>query len=39
MGRIVIIEDRPANLVLAAKLLRAVGHEVLIAVTGRTGSS
>jgi two-component system cell cycle response regulator DivK len=37
MGRILIIEDNPANLKLASLLLRNAGHTVLSAVDAETG--
>ena len=37
MATILLIEDTPANLALAEKLLRAAGHEVLTSDTGAAG--
>ena len=37
MAFIVLVEDTPANLALATKLLRAAGHEVVSASTGADG--
>ena len=37
MATILVVEDTPANLALATKLLRAAGHEVLSTATGATG--
>ena len=37
MARILVVEDTPANRALAAKILRAAGHEVLTAETGEAG--
>jgi CheY-like chemotaxis protein len=37
MARILLVEDTPANRVLATKLLRAAGHDVLTAGTGDEG--
>ena len=37
MARILLVEDTPANRVLATKLLRAAGHDVLTAGTGAEG--
>jgi len=37
MAKILLVEDTPANLALAAKLLRAGGHEVLCASTAADG--
>lgn len=37
MARILVVEDTPANLALAVKLLRAVGHDVLPATSGEEG--
>lgn len=37
MTTVVLVEDTPANLVLAAKLLRAAGYEVLTAETAAAG--
>ncbi len=37
MARILIIEDTPANLALASKLLNAAGHDVLTAATADAG--
>ena len=37
MGKILLVEDTPANLALATKILRAAGHEVLTAETGVAG--
>lgn len=37
MATILLIEDTPANLALAEKLLRAAGHEVLTSDTGSAG--
>jgi two-component system cell cycle response regulator DivK len=37
MAKIVLVEDTPANLALAAKLLRAAGHEVHPAVSAAAG--
>ena len=37
MALIVLVEDTPANLALATKLLRAAGHEVASATTGEDG--
>jgi two-component system cell cycle response regulator DivK len=34
VARILLVEDTPANLALASKLLRAAGHEVLTTETG-----
>ena len=37
MATILLVEDTPANLALATKLLRAAGHEVLTAETAAAG--
>jgi two-component system, cell cycle response regulator DivK len=37
MAQILVVEDIPANLVLASKLLRSAGHEVLLAETASQG--
>jgi two-component system, cell cycle response regulator DivK len=37
MATILLVEDTPANLALAAKLLRTAGHEVLAAETAASG--
>jgi CheY-like chemotaxis protein len=37
MAKIVLVEDTPANLALAVKLLRAAGHEVLAATSAVDG--
>ncbi|HEX5510787.1 MAG TPA: response regulator [Actinomycetales bacterium] len=37
MAKIVLVEDTPANLALATKLLRAAGHEVLSATSAADG--
>jgi CheY-like chemotaxis protein len=37
VATILLVEDTPANLVLAVKLLRAAGHEVLAAETAAAG--
>ena len=37
MASILVIDDTPANLALAAKLLRAAGHVVITAETARQG--
>ena len=37
MATILLIEDTPANLALAEKLLRAAGHEVLTSDTAASG--
>ena len=37
MATILIVEDIPANLALATKLLRGAGHEVLTSSTGADG--
>jgi len=37
MALIVVVEDTPANLALATKLLSAAGHDVAIANTGADG--
>ena len=37
MATILLVEDTPANLALASKLLRAAGHEVLTTDTGADG--
>jgi CheY-like chemotaxis protein len=37
MATILLVEDTPANLALAQKLLRAAGHEVLAAETAAAG--
>jgi CheY-like chemotaxis protein len=37
MATILLVEDTPANLALATKLLRAAGHDVLSAETAETG--
>jgi two-component system cell cycle response regulator DivK len=37
MGTILVVEDTPANLALACKLLRAADHEVLTAPTAELG--
>lgn len=37
MARILLVEDTPANRVLATKLLRGAGHDVLTAGTGAEG--
>jgi two-component system, cell cycle response regulator DivK len=37
MATILVVEDTPANLALACKLLRAADHEVLTAATAPTG--
>jgi CheY-like chemotaxis protein len=37
VATILLVEDTPANLVLATKLLRAAGHEVLTAETAAAG--
>ncbi len=37
MATILLVEDTPANLALATKLLRAAGHEVLAAETAAAG--
>ncbi len=37
MAVIVLVEDTPANLALATKLLTAAGHEVVAATTGTDG--
>jgi CheY-like chemotaxis protein len=37
VARILVIEDTPANLALAEKLLRAAGHDVLTSDTGASG--
>ena len=37
MARILLVEDTPANRALAAKILRAAGHDVLTAETGAAG--
>lgn len=37
MATILVIEDTPANMVLAVKLLRAAGHEVLTGDTAEAG--
>ena len=37
MAAILVVEDTPANLALAAKLLRAAGHDVLEATNGLDG--
>ena len=37
MATIVLVEDTPANLALASKLLRAANHEVLTAETATAG--
>lgn len=34
MGRVLLVDDTPANRVLAEKLLRVAGHEVVVAETG-----
>lgn len=37
MATILLVEDTPANLALASKLLSAAGHQVLVAATGTEG--
>jgi CheY-like chemotaxis protein len=37
MAMILLVEDTPANLALASKLLGAAGHQVLVASTGAEG--
>ena len=37
MATILVVEDTPANLALATKILRTAGHEVLTAETAATG--
>ncbi len=37
MARILVVEDIPANRALATKLLRAAGHEVIVANDASTG--
>lgn len=37
MARIVVIEDNPQSARMAAKLLRIVGHDVILAEDGETG--
>jgi CheY-like chemotaxis protein len=37
MATILVVEDTPANLALATKLLRAAGHEVLTSETAAAG--
>lgn len=37
MATILLVEDTPANLALASKLLSAAGHQVLAASTGTEG--
>lgn len=37
MATILLVEDTPANLALATKLLRAAGHDVLTAATAADG--
>ena len=37
MARILVVEDNPANMKLAALLLRSVGHSVLSAIDAETG--
>src|SRR5215210_3557330 len=37
MARVLIVEDNPANMTLAAFLLQSVGHEVLKAVDAEAG--
>ena len=37
MATILVVEDIPANLALATKLLRAAGHQVLGSATGQDG--
>jgi CheY-like chemotaxis protein len=37
MSRILVVEDIPANMALACKLLRAAGHDVIAASTGADG--
>lgn len=37
MASILVVDDTPANLALATKLLRAAGHEVITAETARQG--
>jgi two-component system cell cycle response regulator DivK len=37
VATILVVEDRPANLALACKLLRAANHDVLSAVTAASG--
>ncbi len=37
MARILLVEDTPANLALASKLLHAAGHDVTGAETGEAG--
>lgn len=37
MATVLVVEDVPANLVLATKLLRAAGHDVLAAETATEG--
>jgi CheY-like chemotaxis protein len=37
VATILLVEDTPANLALATKLLRAAGHEVLATVTATAG--
>jgi CheY-like chemotaxis protein len=37
VAKILVVEDTPANLALATKLLRAAGHEVLTTGTGAAG--
>ena len=39
MATILVVEDTPANLALASKLLSAAGHRVLVASTGAEGVS
>jgi CheY-like chemotaxis protein len=39
MATVLVIEDTPANQALAGKLLRAAGHEVLVAGDGASGIS
>ena len=37
MATILLVEDTPANVALVTKLLRAAGHEMLVAETAATG--
>jgi CheY-like chemotaxis protein len=39
MATILVVEDTPANLALASKLLSAAGHQVLVASTAAEGVS